>query len=105
VKAGMPIRVGEDDVGRAVQSVLVGPLKEAAAVWPKSEHIEVIAAREDAPRACGTVTRVEADKLDVVRGQLLETVVAIPQVDVIRVGLIRGIVAVAVNRVQALRPR
>src|SRR5690242_18818709 len=38
VEAGMPIRVAEDSIGRAIHSVLIGAMKKAPAVWLQSEH-------------------------------------------------------------------
>src|SRR6184192_1586233 len=101
----MPISIRQHDIWGAVCAVLIRAVEEAAYVRLNAQCVEVISAHFIHPGSRRVLARVQPDRSKAVGYQSIETVVAIAQVQIVRVGLERVLRVCALNLVEAFRLR
>jgi hypothetical protein len=87
LKAAVPIRVGEHNVGSAVDALLIRGVEEAAKPGLYLEHVEVIATGGKAGGEGRILAYVEAYKGEVVSRQGFKAVIAIAQIEIVGIRL------------------
>src|SRR4030095_7379932 len=87
MEAAVPIRIAEHQVWSTIRAVLIGAVKETAEIWLNSQHVEVVASRGKARGDSWIVTRIESDKGEGKRCQIIEAPVAIAQIDIVGIRL------------------
>ena len=102
LKTGMPIGVGEYDIGSAVGPMLIGRVEELAKIWVKAEGIEVVAAGFLDPGTGWISACVEAGPGDVIGYEAVEAAIAIAQIDVVEIGLMAGGLVCMLEGVEAV---
>ena len=98
----VPEGVGQHDVRRAVGTVLVGGVEEAAKIGLQAQGVEVIAAGFVVPDIGGFFAAIEAALAHGERRQTIEGTAAIAQVEVVGIGLVHVIIGRAPESVEAL---
>ena len=102
VKIGMPEGVAQNDVGSAVCAFLVGGTEKAAEIGLNAQGIEVISASEDGPGGGGISAVINSHRAyDLGRCQAFEGLIAVAQVQIVRVGL--RWITVPLQHVETLR--
>ena len=105
VETGVPVRVGQDDVRRAVGSALVGRVEESSEKRANLQDVEIIPADDIRPGPRGLSGGVESDGRDAERREAIEAPVPIAEIEIVGIRLRGGFVLAAFERVQALRLR
>src|SRR5208337_2496118 len=88
VKIGVPEGVAENDIGSAVDALLVRGMKEAAQIGLNSQGIEVISAGKIGPDSGGISAGIDSHRAnDLGRREAFKGPVAVAQIQIVRVGL------------------
>ena len=87
----LPVRIAQNDIGSAVESVLVRAVKEPAQVRLHVQHVEVIPTRFVEPGVAGRAICVQASLVDLVGRHSVKCLVPVAQIDVVGIR-IRGVV-------------
>src|SRR5581483_12316539 len=87
VEAGVPVRVGEDDIRSAVRAALVGRVEEASQKRPNLEDVEVIPADDVRPGAGRLSAGVESDRRDAERREAVEAPIPIAEIEIVGIRL------------------
>src|ERR1700722_15200135 len=98
----VPKSVGEHDVRSAVWTVFIRSVEEAAEKWLQAQYVEVVPARENDPDSGWIFASVQPYLSGVIRCQTIKTFVAIPQVEIVGIGLIRRSLVTMLDCVEAL---
>src|SRR5215471_20936311 len=105
MKMGVPVRITQHDVRRAVGAMLIASVEEMAKMRLNLQCVEIIPADDIDPGARWTVTGVQPYLSYVVRHQILETAVAVAQIDIVWIRLPPILVPAALNLIKAIRLR
>src|SRR5262249_2502229 len=93
------------DARSTVRAMLIGGVKELANMRLNAEHIEVISASFVNPDAGWICARIEPGLRDVISRQTVKAAIAITQIDVVGIRLIRRTTDISPDCVEALRLR
>ena len=89
LKMGVPIRVGEHDIRSAVRAMLIGGVEETAEIRLNAQYVEVVPAHFIEPGAGGIFAGVEPGSVMLISCQTIKAAVAIAQIEIIRIRLVR----------------
>src|SRR6516225_2194591 len=90
VEMGVPIGIGEDDVGSTVRTMLIGRINEPAKIRSNAQCVEVVPTHFKERDAGWTMIRVEPYIIsDVGSRQAIKAAVAIAQIEIVGVRLYR----------------
>src|SRR5262249_9376319 len=87
LKMGVPKCVAEHDIGCAVGAMLMGGVKKAAEVGLNAQGVEVVTGGLMDPDAEWFIACAQSGKADLITCQIIKAVVAIAQVEIVRIGL------------------
>src|SRR6266404_9476876 len=105
LKTGVPIPIAEDDIGSTVGAMLIGGVEDAAKIRLNAQYVEVVAAHFIEPGARWIFARVQPRLTAVTRCQAIEGMVAIAQIKIVEIGLVRGSFVSMLDGVEALGVR
>src|SRR6185437_12030872 len=105
VKMGVPKGVVEDDIGCAVGATLVGGVEKTAQIRVKAKHIEIVPCNFVEPNAVWIITCVESCLINVITCQIVKTVIAVAEIEIVGVGIVPQLITGPLDSVKALRLR
>jgi hypothetical protein len=80
-------------------------VEETAEERLQAQDIEIVSARQKDPDSGWIFAGVEADLRGVVRSDIVKAAVAFAEIEIVRIGLIRGSLVAVLDSVEALRLR
>src|SRR6266566_4138950 len=105
LKTGVPIPIAEHDIWSTVGTMLIGGVEDAAKVRLNAQYVEVVAAHFIEPDSGWIFAGVQPRLTAVTRCQAIEAVVAIAQIKIVEIGLVRRSFVSMLDYVEALRIR
>ena len=94
LETAVPVGVAEHEIGRAVGATFVGCMKKSPKKWLQLEHIEKVSGRRITISLECFLARVQADKGEIERRQILKAAISVAKIDVVRIRLKAGVDAV-----------
>src|ERR1035438_8007172 len=104
LKMGVPVRVCEHNIRSAVRAMLIGGVEETANIRLHAQYVEIVSTGLIDPDAGWIFPRVEPRRRDVKICQTFKAAVAITQVKMVRIRLVRPTVLL-LDSVKAFRLR
>src|SRR5262245_20032747 len=95
--------MAEDYIRSAVWAMIIGVVKEPAQIGLDAQRVEVVGTRLQTPDHRGAFAFIQSYLSDSITHQTIKAVVPVAQVNIVGIGLNRGVIAGTLDQIETLR--